>query len=425
MKLKILLFSAILFSTLFACHRASDQDVHRAIGENTDTIFANLVDIRRDIHQHPELSGDEQRTSQIIEKYLTDLGLEVMTGLAGHGVVGILRGGKAGKRIAWRADMDAIRNDNTDQEVFKSLNDGVGHMCGHDVHATIGLGIANVLSKLKDHLSGTVYFVFQPAEETFLGAKAMVDEGLFRKIHPDEIYGLHIFPTESGVVNLKANELFAYEKTVKLKFASVADPTALRAFFKQIMEGFRRQRPEATPWSLDFLTDTVFGLENPATMYQDYFILIPNIYLTEGENGLSLNATFFETDSNRLDSILIEIKSQILNSDYREAFVSIEYSRGNPTVLNSPELTAISQRLLDSLYHGGIVQPLYGQVPYFNEDFIYFQQKVPGVMFLLGGSNAEKGIMAMPHTPDFRVDEEAIKYGVKYFSSLILERVNQ
>lgn len=109
------------------------------------------------------------------------LGLEVDTNVYGHGVVGILKGGKKGKNIAWRSDMDAI-----------SIKQGIGHNSGHDIHMAVALGIAEVLSKNKETLSGTVYFIFQPEEETFIGAKGMINDDLFSKINPAEIYGLHV-----------------------------------------------------------------------------------------------------------------------------------------------------------------------------------------------------------------------------------------
>ena len=136
------------------------------IANLSNQIFDELVAIRNDLHDHPELAGEEKRTSKIVEDYLLDLGLEVKTGIGGYGVVGILNSTKQGKKIAWRADMDAALH------VFDNkLNHKpqVAHICGHDVHTSIGLGIANVLSKCKDDIEGTVYFIFQPSEESFQG----------------------------------------------------------------------------------------------------------------------------------------------------------------------------------------------------------------------------------------------------------------
>lgn len=176
--------------------------IHQFIQSHTDEIFDSLVKIRRDLHKHPEVSGEEKRTSEKIAEYLLSLGLEVKTGIGGNGVVGILKATKEGKHIAWRADIDAMPSDIPDVVDFKSEDRGVRHICGHDVHTTIALGIANVLASQKKHLKGTIYFIFQPAEESFTGAKAMINDGLFDIIKPEEIYGLHITPSPSGIVSL-------------------------------------------------------------------------------------------------------------------------------------------------------------------------------------------------------------------------------
>ena len=202
------------------------------VQEHTDAIYDELVNIRRDLHQYPELAGHEKRTAQIVENYLLDLRLEVKKGFAGYGLVGILNGDKKGKKIAWRADMDAIDLRTMGNIHYpKSKKPGAAHLCGHDVHTAIGLGIANVLSQLKHHIDGTVYFVFQPAEETFQGAKTMVEDGLFSAIHPDEMYGLHVFPMEVGSVATKPEELFAYERKIKISFDKSLNQEAFNHFF--------------------------------------------------------------------------------------------------------------------------------------------------------------------------------------------------
>ena len=153
--------------------------IHKNVQQHTSAIFDSLVKIRRDFHSCPEVSEKEKRTSKKVATYLESLGLEVKTNIGGYGVIGILNTGKIGKRVAWRADIDAIASDIPDVVDFSSKNEGVRHICGHDVHTTIGLGIANVLVSQKENLTGTVYFIFQPAEEIFKGAKAMIDDGLF------------------------------------------------------------------------------------------------------------------------------------------------------------------------------------------------------------------------------------------------------
>lgn len=424
MKIQIkLLTVGLLLCTIISCQQSEKNNSHQEIEKYTNEIFDSLVNIKRDLHMNPELSGQEKRTSEIVADYLKDLGLEVKTNISGNGVVGILKGGKKGKKIAWRADMDAIRIETNDTVKYHSQNKGIAHMCGHDVHTTIGLGIANVLSNQKENLAGTVYFIFQPSEETFTGAKDLIKNGLFDIIEPDEIYGLHIGPAEKGTVNTRAKELFAYQKAIQIKLKPDGNEEEVESFLKTIMQGFVRNTPNSSPWSLDYLTDQQMGLENKETIYKDYFIL-QYAGLDRKDDFISFNANFLETNKEKIDSIPLQIKNKILNSKFKNSLISIEYSGGNPTVYNNPELTKVALQTIDSLYNQELIKPIYGQIPYFNEDFIYYQQKVSGVMFLLGGSNMEKGIISMPHTPDFAVDDETIKFGVKSFSSLVLERTN-
>jgi metal-dependent amidase/aminoacylase/carboxypeptidase family protein len=416
------IFSLISAGLLISCN-STQEKLPLLIEDQTAEILSNLVELRRDLHQHPELSGQEKRTSQIVANYLTGLGLEVNTDIAGYGVIGVLNPGKEGKKIAWRADMDAIPIAHSDSTDFASQVEGVGHMCGHDVHTTIGLGLANILTTFKADIDGTVYFIFQPSEENFTGAKLMTESKVFGEMNLDEIYALHIFPSETGVVSTKPNELFAYEKTLKITLNNTVNQAEFTAYFQKVMQSFIRNRPDTSPSSLALLTDKEAGLENLETIYQDYLILLPDIQATQTDSTISLTSTFFETDRNKLDSILNEVRNQVLNSTFQDHFVSITYSRGNPTVDNDPKLVrSIMNRA--AKVNTDSFKPIYGQVPYFNEDFIYFQREVPGVLFFLGASNKAKGLTAMPHSPDFTVDEEAIRYGVNYFSSLILDRVN-
>jgi metal-dependent amidase/aminoacylase/carboxypeptidase family protein len=165
---------------------------------------ADLIAMRRDLHRHPELSGQETRTAGVVADHLRGLGLEVRTGIGGHGVVGLLRGGRPGRLVAYRADMDAVRSAAPDPVDFRSEVPGVRHICGHDLHVTIGLGLAAALASVREDLPGTVMFIFQPAEERATGARAMLEDGVFAARKPDAIFGLHSAPFEAGILSSKA-----------------------------------------------------------------------------------------------------------------------------------------------------------------------------------------------------------------------------
>lgn len=389
----------------------------------TDKIYDKLLKIRRDFHENPELAGNEKSTQQFIKQYLLNLGIEVRTDIYGRSIVGILKGKNKGNKIAWRADMDALPSDFPDGAEFKSKTKGVQHGCGHDVHMAIGLGIAEILSKHKESLNGTVYFIFQPEEETFVGAKGMIEQGLFSIINPDEIYALHVTNLPVGKIMVKPNEMFAYQKRIRIELKNELSKEEATALTKKIHSSLSRSHLNSKPWEIQHMNDPEIGVMNPNTIFKNYLIMDENFSIHSEKDKLFLEAYLYETNQSNLQKIIPKIEQLIAGENYKEKLLSVSFIQGNPTVVNDEKLTAIAVKTLNRI-QGGIVVPVFGQTPYFNDDFAYFQQKVPGVYFFLGGSNLKKGIVAMNHTPDFNVDEESIKIGVRSFSSLIIERLN-
>ncbi len=396
---------------------------HESIKLETDKIFDKLVKIRRGFHENPELAGKEKQTQETIKQYLLGLGLEVKTDIYGYGIVGILKGAKKGKSIAWRADMDALPNDFPDNVDFKSSIKGVQHGCGHDVHMAIALGIAEVLAKNKKDLQGTVYFIFQPEEESFKGGKGMVDNKLFSKINPSEIYGLHITPFPVGQIMVKANEMYAYQKGIRIQFKNNLPKEKLTELYSKIRSTLTRTINNSKPWEIQHALDPKDGLASPTTIFKDYFIIDENFINYSKNDTLVLEADVYETDKDKLKNIIPAVKKVIESQGLSSQLVSVIFFKENPTIQNDPKLTNIAINTLDKLYGQGSVTVDYGQVPFSNDDFSYFQQKVPGVYFFFGGSNFEKAMIAMIHAPNFMVDEECIRTGVKSFSSLIFERL--
>lgn len=417
-----------LFPLLLACSVSAQQNseatsVHQSIQSETDKVFNKLVEIRRDLHENPELAGHEVRTQKVLEKYLINLGLEVQKDLYGRSLIGILQGGKKGKKIAWRADMDALPGNNADKVSFKSKNKDIWHGCGHDVHMAIGLGIAEVLSKYKKELKGTVYFIFQPEEETFVGAKKMIDNGLFSKISPDEIYGLHVTALPVGQIMTKPEEVFAYQKRVKIELKNTLSDKEVKELSKKISASLSRIENNSKPWEIQYITDPKIGLMNPNTIFKNYRIIDENFLSGSDDKSFSMKAYIYETNADKLKEIIPQIKQVLETNGYKDQLLSVSYIQENPTVFNDKSLTNLATETLERIYGKMVMVKDYGQVPYFNDDFAFFQQKKQGVYFLLGGSNFKKGIIAMNHTPDFEVDEESIRNGVKSFSSLIYERL--
>ena len=373
---------------------------------------------------NPEVSEQEQMTSKKIADYLISLGLEVRTNIGGYGVVAILNGNKNGKRIAWRADIDALKTDYPDIVDFKSTKPGIRHICGHDVHTTIALGIANVLSHHQKEIKGTVYFIFQPSEENYKGAKFMIDDGIFDIISPDEIYGLHINPMPTGFVSAKQELVYAYLKIINVSYKSTGTKDAIIDFTKNLISKFQNVRSDSKFWDSQNLGDANVGISNPNTVFQNYLTVDTNYKIEEAGNNINVKTVLTGTNKNQLDSIPPLLEQIIRNSDYSGDLVSVNYSFEYPTVINDKNLTPKSQNSIKEIFGEQIVIPIYGVIPNMNDDFSYFQQKIPGVYYFLGGSNYQEGIISMPHTPNFAVDEECIKVGVNYFSNMIVERLN-
>ena len=419
---------SLLIVNLFCIHYlAHAQEKKNAVQESiwraTDSIFDKLVQVRREFHENPELAGQERKTQETIKKYLLDLGLQVETEVYGYGVVGILRGAKNGRKIAWRAEMDALPNDFPDHSNFKSKVKGVQHGCGHDVHMAIALGIATVLSKNKQSLHGTAYFIFQPEEETFVGARKIAETNVFAQLKLDEIYALHVTALPSGQIMVKPNEMFAYQKEVEIQFKESLTAEAVKELSSKIRNSLVRTSNNSNPQDIGSITDPKKGLMHPNTIFGDYLIAEENFRSFSKNDTFHINAELYETDASRLKDIIPVIERTIKDSKYASELLSVTFRKENPTVLNDSNLTLEAVQTLDAIFGKGFITTDYGQIPYFNDDFAYFQQKVPGVYFFLGGSNFEKGIIAMNHSPKFEVDEACIRIGVSAFSSLLFQRL--
>jgi metal-dependent amidase/aminoacylase/carboxypeptidase family protein len=417
----LLAFGLVTLLIAFGQCGRTKPSIHDIIQIQTDEIYDSLVRIRRDIHQNPELSFNEARTSALVVDYLTSLGLDVKSNVGGYGVVGILHGRTEGKIIGWRADMDAMLTDMPDVVDFRSKVDSVRHICGHDVHTTIGLGIANVLTKLKNSINGTVVFIFQPAEEKFAGAELMIADGLYDIIKPDEIYCLHISDMPSGTVSLKSDAVFAYFKPLFIAFDKLGNLDSLTRY---IDLQFKKNSTLSVDDRIKFFDDNA-GIFSENSIFRDFISYLGDYGLFDQDSVITIATCFYGTDKNKLDELLKKLKSVITQSIYANQFVSItslEYPKPYE-VNNDPELTEKIRHSISTIYGQNSVLPTYGVVVEFGDDFAYFQQDIPGGYYLLGGSNYEIGIVAKPHTPNFAVDEKCIATGVKYFSSMIVERL--
>ena len=278
-----------------------------------------------------------------------------------------------------------------------------------------------MLSKIKEQLSGTIYFIFQPAEENWQGAKAMIDDGLFEIIDPEEIYALHLSPMPEGIIATRAKNLFADYKVIQLKFDKKEGVSELSNYVKNLLENLQNIPNDSPFWDMQTLMDPELGLINPNTIFKDYVTLNSEVFIKE---NLIIKASLSASDPDKLNSVLKQLKSEISQSEFSEDLIEIQFTEEIALVLNDKKLAEEAIQEISEVYGKQSSINLHGIIPDGrSDDFAYFQQKIPGVYFLMGGSNFHKGIISMPHSPNFNVDENCIKTGVQYFSSLIAEKL--
>lgn len=378
-----------------------------------------LVQRRRDIHQHPELGFRETRTAALVAERLRALKFdEVRTGVGVTGVVGILKGGKPGKLVAVRADMDALPIPELIDVPYKSTVPNVKHACGHDAHVTIALGVAELFSQIRAQIPGTVMFFFQPAEEGDpdggrTGALRMLDDGLLKDM-PAAVFGLHVMPTidvgQIGVNSggaMAASDRFTVTITGKKTHGAYPhtgiDPIPIAA---QVVSAFQtivsRQRNAVEP--------TVVSVGSIAGGNR-YNIIADSVKMEGTVRTLTKDGPAFVRE--RMDAIL-----KGLTSAYGATYV-LDYKEGASVTWNDPALTTASRPALESIV--GKAQVVTPPPQMGAEDFSYYQARTPGLFFFLGVGNPKKNITAMIHTEYFDLDEDALPIGVRAMSMVVLD----
>ena len=419
------------FLSLFAT--AQTKPTNGALKEKMDKLAdaeeAKVIAWRRDFHQNPELSNREFRTSKIIAEHLKSLGFEVKL-MAKTGVVGILKGGKPGPVVALRADIDGLPvTERVDvpfaskvKTTFNDMETGVMHACGHDSHTAILMGTAEVMSKVKADLPGTIVFLFQPAEEGAPkgeegGAGLMIKEGCLDNPKVETIFGLHINSlTEAGKIRYRPGGTMASSDglyiTVKGKQTHGANPwTGVDPIVTaaQIIMGLQTVVSRMTPLNESAAVVTIGSIHagirgniipEEAKMTGTIRCLDKKIQLQIHEN-------------------IRRVATNIAESAGATAEVVIDMS--NPVTYNNPELTKKMVPTLEETAGEANVQitvPATGA-----EDFAKYQEKIPGFFFFLGGMPKGKATSeaAPHHTPDFYLDESGFTLGVKTFCHLILD----
>jgi amidohydrolase len=387
-------------------------------------IHPQVVAWRRDFHQHPELGTYETRTARVIAEELRKLGYEVQTGVAGTGVIGVLKGGRPGPVVALRSDMDALPVTEQVDLPFKSTAKaewngqqvGVMHACGHDNHMAIQLGAATVLARLRDRIPGTVKLIFQPAEEGPGGAEPMIKENALENPKVDAIFGLHVFPFPAGQIVYRPGPLMASADSFVIKVKG-------------------RQTHGAVPWGgvdpivigsqivlalQTIVSRSVNITEAPAVVTVGRFTGGNRSNIVPEE--IELEGTVRAFDEGVRTSIHDRIRSIASNiSESAGATATVEFGLGYPVTRNDPALT---ERMLPTLRRvAGADNVKLGPLTGTAEDFSYFQQQVPGVFLFLGVTPRDQDHTKAPqnHSPLFFADESALPVGVRVMTNLALD----
>jgi amidohydrolase len=414
----IVVLVAAVLAGLPPAVRGVDLKTAQRIDEEIEKNRAEIVNIRRFIHMNPELGNREFETARLISTKLEPLGFEVRTGVAKTGVVAVLRGSQPGPAVAVRADMDALPVQETTNLPFKSLNPGIMHACGHDVHSSVVLGTALVLNSLKDKIRGTVTFLFQPSEEGAPegeegGADLMIKEGALDNPSVGAVFGFHVWPEEVGTMFFAPGNVTAasdsFTITVKGKSAHAARPhEGLDAVViaSEIVTALQTVVSRASdPTDPAVLT---IGTINGGTRRN---IIAERVVLEGTVRTLS------ETNRKKIPLLMESIVKSI--SGMYGADCQFEYKEALPSVFNNPELTAAMAPTLMKLL--GKDKALEWKPQMVAEDFSYLAQKVPGFYFFLGVRSPAQAAAAPLHSPNFNPDERAIPLGIRILSHLLLD----
>jgi amidohydrolase len=373
-------------------------------------VEAELIALRHDLHAHPEVSGNERRTAGVVSARLRALGLPVREGMAGHGVVAVLRGGRPGPVVAYRADMDAVASSDPDPVAFRSRTPGVRHICGHDVHVAVGLGVAEALAEVRDQLPGTVVLIFQPAEESAQGAAAMIAAGALRDPVPEAIFAVHSAPLPVGSVGTVEGALLSGVLQVELAVTGDGDlEPAARAAAAAVASVTNVAPGEVPPRPVrpDPIVAGVIGAEPAA----------------DGR-GLRLRALVRTLRPADRDRALAEIEAALAAAPLAGARVELlPHREVVPATVNDAGLVRRSLSPLRAALGSEHVLEINAPVPFFSEDFAFYLQTVRGAMYWLGVSNPEAGLVGMPHSPQFAADDRAIGVGALAMTAVLLDRL--
>ena len=386
-------------------------DVLAYIRQEAEKLYPEAVKMRRDFHRHPELGFKEVRTAKVVADYLRALNLEVTEGVGKTGVVAVLSGDQAGKTVALRADMDALPIQEETGLDFASEIPGVMHACGHDGHTAMLLQVAKLLSSMKSRLKGRVKFIFQAAEElSHGGATLMCQEGAVDDV--DAIFGLHIWPTlETGHIGVLSGPMMA---SADYGYVTVKGKTG------------HGSQPHKAVDACVVAAQAILGIQTVVSRQIDALdpavISIGSISGGTAANVIADEVKFTFTvralSKENREKVPVLVERTIKGiTESAGATYEFNYDYCLPPVINDSKAVALVEEVGKQLLGEDKVirlsKPVMG-----SEDFSFFQEKVPGAYFFLGGKNEEKGIVPLAHNSKYNFDEDAMLTGISMMAAI-------
>lgn len=369
--------------------------------------FPDIQAIRHHIHANPELSYEEHNTAAFISGKLTEWGIEHETGVAGTGVIGLIKGKNPDKKcIALRADMDALPITEANDVPYKSKNEGVMHACGHDVHSSCLLGVARILNDLKDEWEGSVKLIFQQGEEKLPGgANLLIEAGVLENPKPEAIFALHVYPhMPSGVVGFRQGQYMASTDEIYITIEGKGGHAAL---------------PHQAVDPIAIAAQVITGLQQVISRKGNP--IIPSV-LTFGkiEAGFATNVipdklelwgtlrTMDETWRAQAHTYIKDIAEKTCEAYGAKAIVNIP--KGHASLFNDPEVTAKAEEWAKAYLGEENVKTL--DLRMTGEDFSFYTQHMPGCFFRIGTNKNNEEFTTSVHNAHFNIDEDAMKTGV-------------
>ncbi len=381
-------------------------EISQIIKDRAKQLLPKIIDIRRHLHAHPELSFQEIETSKYIASLLQENNIPFTTGWAGHGIVATIKG-QSEETMALRADMDALPILETNDVIYKSKNEGKMHACGHDVHTASLLGAAFILNEIKDQLPKSIKLIFQPGEELLPGgASIMIREGVLQNPTPTSIIGQHVFPSlQAGKVGIRSGLYMASADEIYISIhgrgGHAAMPhdcndTILAAsqMIVSLQQVVSRHCPAGIPSVLSFgKINSTGGATN----------IIPDEVKIEG--------TFRTMDENwrmKAHQLIHDIILHTCNAYGAKADVNIV--KGYPCLINDPNISVnVKQNMIDYMDAENVIDLDQRMT---SEDFAFYSQAIPACFYRLGTRNESKGIISPVHTSTFDIDESALEVGM-------------